>query len=75
MGAGFIWFFVPETKQLSLEEMDVIFGASSVAAEDKARMDEINKEVGLDRALRKESAETPTEDVRTALGWSEKNFQ
>lgn len=75
MGAGFIWFFVPETKQLSLEEMDVIFGASSVAAEDKARMDEINKEVGLDRALRKESAETPTEDVRTAPGWSEKNFQ
>ena len=26
VGAFFIWFFVPETKRLTLEEMDIIFG-------------------------------------------------
>ena len=30
-GVLFVWFVVPETKRLSLEEMDVIFGAQGVA--------------------------------------------
>jgi hypothetical protein len=30
-GVVFIWFVVPETKRLSLEEMDVIFGTQGLA--------------------------------------------
>ena len=51
IGAGFIWFFVPETKRLTLEEMDVIFGSPGTAQADFERMAEINREIGLDALL------------------------
>ncbi|KAJ4313028.1 hypothetical protein N0V94_007155 [Neodidymelliopsis sp. IMI 364377] len=47
LGAAFIWFFVPETKRLSLEEMDIIFGSEGAAQKDQERMTEINQEIGL----------------------------
>lgn len=53
MGAAFIYFFTPETKQLSLEEMDLIFGSEGVAAADAERQAEINKEIGLEALLEK----------------------
>jgi len=46
-GAFFIWLFVPETKALSLEEMDILFGSVGVAAREQEIMAEINREVGL----------------------------
>lgn len=51
LGAAFIWFFVPETKLLGLEEMDAVFGSEGTAAADFERQAEINREVGLDDAL------------------------
>ncbi|KAI0170024.1 putative hexose transport-related protein [Pestalotiopsis sp. NC0098] len=51
LGACFIWFFVPETKRLTLEEMDVIFGSEGTAAADFERMEEINREIGLTSIL------------------------
>ncbi|EME89125.1 uncharacterized protein MYCFIDRAFT_185536 [Pseudocercospora fijiensis CIRAD86] len=48
MGAGFIFLFFPETKKLSLEEMDVLFGSAGFAAADEGRMREISREVGLE---------------------------
>lgn len=51
-GAAFIWIFFPETKGLSLEEMDTIFGSVGFAAADEERMREINKEVGLEDVVR-----------------------
>ncbi|KAF2035089.1 MFS general substrate transporter [Setomelanomma holmii] len=47
LGAAFIWFFVPETKHLTLEEMDTIFGADSTSEKDLERMREINHEIEL----------------------------
>lgn len=34
--AAFTWFFVPETKQVSLEEMDAIFGGQNHVVEGAA---------------------------------------
>ncbi|GAP84441.1 putative high-affinity glucose transporter [Rosellinia necatrix] len=51
LGAGFIWFYVPETKRLTLEEMDVIFGSEGTAQADFERMAEINREIGLTAML------------------------
>jgi len=48
LGGLFIWFFVPETKGLTLEEMDDVFGASEgLAAADQARQDQILRKLGL----------------------------
>ncbi|KAL2671443.1 hypothetical protein Neosp_014031 [[Neocosmospora] mangrovei] len=51
LGAVFIYFVVPETKRLSLEEMDLIFGSEGTAQADAERMDEINREIGLAHIL------------------------
>ncbi|EMC94708.1 hypothetical protein BAUCODRAFT_73879 [Baudoinia panamericana UAMH 10762] len=67
MGAAFIWIFFPETKGLSLEEMDILFGSVGVAAADAERMREINREVGLDDIVRKGSVAEP-EKSRDVLG-------
>ena len=50
-GGIFVWFGVPETKRLTLEEMDILFGSRGVAEGDKERMRAINKEIGLEDAL------------------------
>lgn len=52
IGAAFVWFIVPETKRLTLEEMDVVFGSQGVAQADLERMDDINNEIGLTDLLR-----------------------
>jgi hypothetical protein len=44
-------FLVPETKRLTLEEMDIVFGSSGVALADQERMAQINREIGLDSHL------------------------
>ncbi|KAF1925236.1 quinate permease [Didymella exigua CBS 183.55] len=59
MGAAFIWFFVPETKRLSLEEMDIIFGSEGAVQKDQERMAEINNEIGLTAIMYGGSAASP----------------
>ena len=51
LGAAFVWFVVPETKRLSLEEMDILFGSQGAAQADHERMREIHNEIGLSAAL------------------------
>jgi len=41
--AAFVWFLVPETKQVSLEEMDAVFGGANHVVEGSALE---GKEVG-----------------------------
>jgi len=49
LGGLFIWIFVPETKGLSLEEMDYVFGDETGASSkaDRERQEAINARIGL----------------------------
>ena len=47
VGGLFILFLVPETKGLTLEEMDQVFGSVGLAAADHQRQEEINRTIGL----------------------------
>lgn len=51
MGAVFIFFGLPETKGVSLEEMDVLFGSVGTAEREKERWREVHAEVGLTELL------------------------
>jgi len=51
MGAAFIFIFFPETKGLSLEEMDTLFGSVGTAEREKERWAEVHREVGLTNLL------------------------
>jgi hypothetical protein len=53
LGAVFIWWFFPETKGLSLEEMDILFGSVGVAEREKERWAEVHAEVGLTDILQR----------------------
>ncbi|TVY13864.1 Sugar transport protein 7 [Lachnellula arida] len=48
-GALFVWALVPETKNKTLEELDIYFGGDndSIAVADKARMQRIEESLGL----------------------------
>lgn len=49
MGAIFVWLVVPETKNKTLEELDVYFGGddNSIAVADKERMRRIEESLGI----------------------------
>lgn len=50
VGGLFVYFFIPETRGKTLEEMDASFG-SHTSADDVARLTRIQDEVGLWRLL------------------------
>ena len=60
---------VPETKRLTLEEMDLVFGSSGVAAADRERMAQINREIGLDARL---YGEKQSDDGKEVIALDEK---
>ncbi|KAH8929561.1 general substrate transporter [Atractiella rhizophila] len=71
IAAIYVWWFVPETRQSSLEEMDIVFGDTSrSSAQDQARLARINDEIGLTKLIEvgydksKESAELEPNDEK-----------
>ncbi|KAF3767942.1 putative sugar transporter [Cryphonectria parasitica EP155] len=76
MGAVFVWKCIPETKDKTLEELDVYFGGddTTIAAEDKARMDRIYASLGLSGVERPEdlNEKSPAGECFTVL-WDHKN--
>jgi len=63
---GVIWvhFFVPETKGRTLEEMDELFGSgdSRFAAEDLARKERIERDIGLTALLRGDMSDSHSDE-------------
>lgn len=64
----YVIFLVPETKGRTLEEMDEIFGANGVAAEDDALKRRIEHDIGLLELLGESS---PTNKAEVAGGFIE----
>ncbi|OAA55791.1 sugar transporter [Niveomyces insectorum RCEF 264] len=75
IGAVFVYFFVPETKDKTLEELDIYFGgdASGIAAHDRELLARINASLGLEGVEGPEDLrvkEEETTEVHQELGSS-----
>ncbi|KAJ5735917.1 Major facilitator superfamily domain general substrate transporter [Penicillium malachiteum] len=62
IGGLFIWWFAPETKDKTLEELDIFFGGddATIAASDRDRMQRIYETLGL-------AGIENVEDIKTAV--------
>ena len=67
LGGLFIMFFVPETKGLTLEEMDEIFGSAGLAAGEQERLEASERRIGLDAYNDPDPNSAPSEKRDTDL--------
>ncbi|GKZ29562.1 hypothetical protein AbraIFM66950_005400 [Aspergillus brasiliensis] len=63
VGVFYVWFFVPETKGRTLEEMDELFGSEGMAAEDEALRQQIDRDIGLTALLHGEMIDESAEKI------------
>lgn len=60
----YVIFLVPETKGRTLEEMDEIFGANGIAAEDETLKRRIERDIGLPALLGEEREDGSEKGVK-----------
>eukprot|EP00753_Platysulcus_tardus_P020456 PLAT8063.1.p1 GENE.PLAT8063.1~~PLAT8063.1.p1 ORF type:complete len:561 (-),score=-138.96 PLAT8063.1:144-1826(-) len=65
VGGLFILFCVPETKGLTLEEMDDVFGSEGLAAADQQRHDAIARRIGLESYITGHAAHSGSQEKMT----------
>jgi len=65
VGGLFILFLVPETKGLTLEEMDDVFGSEGMAAADQERQNAIARRIGLESYLNGDVAHSGSHEKMT----------
>jgi len=73
-GGLFVYFLVPETKDKTLEELDIYFGGTeeSIAVKDRERMRRINERLGLVGVERPEDLMNKKEGLGTETEYHEK---
>lgn len=71
----YVWFFVPETKGRTLEEMDELFGATGIAAEDAKLKERIEREIGLLALLGEGGSEQGYEEEKAVIGGTVDNVE
>ena len=64
---AYVYIFIVETKGLSLEEMDEVFGSAGMAAGENARFIEIERRIGRDAYNDPDPNSAPSEKRDTDL--------
>lgn len=75
VAALWVFFLLPETKGLTLEEMDELFGDAGFAEADLALKAKIERDIGLTALLYGDEEPTPTEKVGGMGKGEEREFK
>ncbi|KAJ5272301.1 general substrate transporter [Penicillium angulare] len=67
LGAGFVWFFTPETSNITLEEMDALLDGGGTSTGDLELLQTIQHEIGLGHLIQSLTQPSITDYDKPAL--------